>query len=222
MKTSRIRTFLNKEQKMGNVQHVAELYNRLAGKYDERWQGYLKSTNDVAFCLTNPTISDRVLDASGGTGLLAEQIAKTNGGIEIVLIDISEGMLEMTRNKMKEEKLIHIVRGDVHELPFKNEYFTKVLCINSLHHYYDPGKALSEFHRVLMPNGSITMVDWRRDPVYFALFDFLMKINPTHSKSYKTDEILALLAEAGFEAEKKVEWNYRLWPLVGIKAAKVS
>lgn len=208
------------EAKISNIKQIRKMYNNLSSEYDTKWDGYLRSTNEVAISLANLTLKDKILDASGGTGMLAEQIISNNHGVNIVLIDASEGMLNIARQRLNKYKKIVIESSDAHNLPFKDSHFTKVLCVNALHHYYDARKALSEFYRVLRPNGSVIIVDWCRDSFHFVLFDFFMKARAEHSKTYKSKELEVLLNEIGFKVEDKIRWQYHLWSLMGIKAKK--
>jgi SAM-dependent methyltransferase len=45
------------------------------------------------------------------------------------------------------------IDADIHQLPFRNETFDGVLCIEVLEHVPDPSQAVSELHRVLRPGG---------------------------------------------------------------------
>jgi ubiquinone/menaquinone biosynthesis C-methylase UbiE len=45
------------------------------------------------------------------------------------------------------------IDADIRQLPFRNETFDGVLCIEVLEHVPDPSQAVSELHRVLRPGG---------------------------------------------------------------------
>jgi len=48
--------------------------------------------------------------------------------------------------------------GDMHALPVTAECMNIVYCSHTLEHAHDPVKALSEFHRVLVPDGHLLLV----------------------------------------------------------------
>ncbi len=47
------------------------------------------------------------------------------------------------------------VAGDVHRLPFQDEVFDAIVCLNALEHYREPELALEEMRRVLKPGGQV-------------------------------------------------------------------
>lgn len=47
------------------------------------------------------------------------------------------------------------VAGDVHRLPFQDESFEAVVCLNAFEHYRDPEAAMDEIRRVLKPAGRV-------------------------------------------------------------------
>jgi SAM-dependent methyltransferase/uncharacterized protein YbaR (Trm112 family) len=47
------------------------------------------------------------------------------------------------------------VAGDVHRLPFQDESFDAVVCLNAFEHYRDPEAAMEEIRRVLKPAGRV-------------------------------------------------------------------
>lgn len=203
-------------------QYVKEEYRRLALSYDRKWQNYLKATNKIALSLLNPNLDDIILDAAGGTGLLTEQISKFLGKDgKIVLLDASEEMLRIAENRLGNLENVHLYIGDVHNLPFKQESFSKILSVSAFHYFENPQRALNEFYRVLKPEGSLVIVDWCKDAMYFKLFDmFFRRINRSYIKSYTLQEFQNMISYAGFRLEKTIMWNYHLWPLIGLKARK--
>ena len=71
----------------------------------------------------------KILDAAGGTGRITLPLAKM--GYPVTLCDISPGMLNVARRKLKKEGLldkVEIVECDVRKLPFPDESFDFVLC----------------------------------------------------------------------------------------------
>lgn len=197
-------------------------YDSLAHIYEARWEGYLDATHKVATDLLEPEANDIILDASAGTGLLIERMIpmiKDQGNF--YLIDISKKMLEIARNRFKENENVFLSQQDVHSLGFEDNYFSKVISASSFHYYSEPDKVLYEFHRILKQNGALILVDWCRDPLYFKLFDLFMRlVSKAHVKTYSSKEFERLLYASKFNIEKIIFFRYGLWSLIGIRATK--
>ena len=98
---------------------------------------------------------DIVLDIGCGSGKAARLAAKicTNG--KVIGIDPSAAMIRLSNNNT-DGKLINLKfkRGNAEKIPVANKSFTKVIAINSLHHWQDYKKGLIEVGRILCPGGS--------------------------------------------------------------------
>ena len=98
---------------------------------------------------------DIVLDIGCGSGKAARLAAKicTNG--KVIGIDPSAAMIRLSNNNT-EGKLINLKfkKGCAEKIPVANKSFTKVIAINSLHHWQDYKKGLIEVVRILCPGGS--------------------------------------------------------------------
>ncbi len=94
----------------------------------------------------------RVLEVGAGKGELAERIAR-DLGVEVVAVDQSERMVELTRARGVEAQV-----GDVQELPFDDGSFDAAVAAWMLYHVPDVDLAISELHRILRPNGRLVAV----------------------------------------------------------------
>lgn len=100
-----------------------------------------------------------VLEIGCGNGAIwRENYKKIPTDMQIVLSDISEGMLRDTRREMeqinlnKEEQFQYQV-FDCHEIPYADESFDYVVANHVLFYCEDLDKVLMEIRRVLKPNG---------------------------------------------------------------------
>ncbi len=94
----------------------------------------------------------RVLEVGPGRGETAEWIARETGA-EVVAVDQSERMVELTRARGIDARL-----GDVQALPFENASFDCVVAAWMLYHVPDLERALAEIARVLRPGGRLVAV----------------------------------------------------------------
>jgi len=96
----------------------------------------------------------RVLDVGVGTGFLSIMLADM--GHHVVGIDLSEEMLNVARKKMNDRGIkLDLKIGDAEDLPFEDGSFDAVVNRAVLWTLPDPKKALSEWKRVLKPNGKL-------------------------------------------------------------------
>jgi SAM-dependent methyltransferase len=91
----------------------------------------------------------RVLDVGCGTGELAVRI-KQELGAEVVAVDISPRMVELTK-----EQGVEALVADVEELPFEDASFDCVSACWVLYHAPDVHRAIAECERVLRPGGRL-------------------------------------------------------------------
>jgi SAM-dependent methyltransferase len=91
----------------------------------------------------------RVLDVGCGTGDLAERVARELAA-EVVAIDISQRMVELTRARGIEARV-----ADVQALPFADGEVDCVAACWVLYHASDVDAAIAECARVLQPGGRL-------------------------------------------------------------------
>jgi ubiquinone/menaquinone biosynthesis C-methylase UbiE len=94
----------------------------------------------------------RVLEVGCGQGWASEWI-KDELGAEVVAIDQSERMVELTRRRGVDAQV-----GDVQDLAFEDESFDAALAAWMLYHVPDLDRGLSELGRVLRPGGRLVAV----------------------------------------------------------------
>ncbi|MCE2683469.1 MAG: ubiquinone/menaquinone biosynthesis methyltransferase, partial [Cryomorphaceae bacterium] len=167
------------DQDRSKKEEVAEMFNNISGRYDflnhflslgidKIWRRKaVKKLKEI-----NPT---RILDIATGTGDFAIQ-SLTLKPAEVVGIDISAGMLEVGKIKMKAKGVDHIVRmelGDSENLSFDDGYFDAVTVAFGVRNFEHLEKGLAEMLRVTRSGGRIVILEFskpKRFPVkqYYA------------------------------------------------------
>ena len=107
-------------------------------------------------------LSDKeILDFGGGTGLLSLPLAKQ--AKSVILVDISEKMLEQARLKAEQQdiKNIQFLEQDLLANPLEQE-FDLIVVSRVLHHMPDLDEALSLFHQHLKEDGQLLIADFTR------------------------------------------------------------
>ena len=140
-----------------------------------------------------------LLDVGTGTGRMAELFAPR--AAHVTGLDKSPEMLRLARARLQGLPASHIdlVQGDFTALPFADGSFDTVLFHQVLHYALDPARALAEAARVGRPGGRIAVVDFaphEREE---------LRSQHAHARlGFSDEQMLALLAEAGYAAQAPV------------------
>lgn len=135
-----------------------EYYNEKSSDYERGLENlYFKVYDAITWKYTEPYVPADphalVLDAGGGTGRWAVQMARK--GCKVVLLDIFEGMLALAQTKVNQEKLqdrVIIRKGSILNPDFPSETFDLVFCEHALFLFQDPSKVVKALARVLKRN----------------------------------------------------------------------
>jgi len=109
-----------------------------------------------------------ILDVATGTGDLAIAMLKADPD-KIIGIDISNGMLEVGRKKMKEKGLedrITLQQADSENLPFKDNSFDAVSVSFGARNFENLEKGLTEMCRVLRPGGKLYILEFSQPTAF--------------------------------------------------------
>ena len=143
-----------------------------------------------------------ILDFGGGTGLLSLPLAKQ--AKSVILVDISEKMLEQARLKAEQQEIknIQFLEQDLLKNPLKQE-FDFIVVSRVLHHMPDLDAALSLFHQHLRENGQLLIADFTKTEANHHGFDLaeLEKQLIEHGFSSVHSQIL-------YSAEDLFQGNY--------------
>jgi demethylmenaquinone methyltransferase/2-methoxy-6-polyprenyl-1,4-benzoquinol methylase len=161
-----------KGEKAGQVEamfdHIAPSYDtlnhRLSWNIDRRWR------QKALLCLM-PHHPQEMLDIATGTGDFAIMAAQMLCPRLLVGADISEGMMEIGRQKVERLKLDHVVRferQDCTRLDYEDNRFDAVTAAFGIRNFQDLDKGLKEMCRVMKPGGHLAIVELTR-PVSFPM-----------------------------------------------------
>ncbi|HWR16574.1 MAG TPA: methyltransferase domain-containing protein [Terriglobales bacterium] len=103
---------------------------------------------------------DRVLDLGCGTGwatrLLARLVANgPSGSGQVIGVDVSDEMIRLARGQSQDIDNTMYIWGSADRIPWEENFFDKVLSVESFYYYPDQELALAELFRVMAPHGKL-------------------------------------------------------------------
>ena len=171
-----------------------------------------------------------ILDVATGTGDFAILAARRLGteGLHITGVDISEGMMQVGREKVRQLGLEHVIsfrREDCTQLSFDDASFDAVTVAYGVRNFQDLDAGLREMCRVLRPGGHLLVVElaspphfpmkqlfWLYSHVWMPLVGRLVSKDghayrylPATMEAFPQGEVMeGILLRAGF---RSVEWK---------------
>ncbi len=152
--------------------------------------------------LMNLRSGERVLDLGCGSGwatrLLARLVGDGPEGFgQVVGLDVSDEMIRQARAASKDFENILYVWGSAQQIPWEENFFDKVLSVESFYYYPDQDRALAELFRVMAPRGRMfILINLYKDNFYSLQWVDKLKV-PVHVRS--AAEYAELLKKHAFE-----------------------
>jgi demethylmenaquinone methyltransferase/2-methoxy-6-polyprenyl-1,4-benzoquinol methylase len=179
---------------------VKFMFNHIAPKYDflnrllslgndKYWRK--KTIKHIDYLLNGipPTV---MLDLATGTGELAVELLKLNPKAKVYGIDIAEDMMQIAKEKYKNNKNLIFKVGDGENLEFDSNTFDVATIGFGIRNYNDIEKGLKETYRVLKPGGILAILELSipKNPVYRFFYKlhssiFIPTVGLIFAKDYK-------------------------------------
>jgi demethylmenaquinone methyltransferase / 2-methoxy-6-polyprenyl-1,4-benzoquinol methylase len=174
-----------KESAQGKKEQVADMFNRIAGRYDVM-NRFLSARTDLAWrkkAIKPLRKNDpkMILDIATGTADMAIIACKLLRPDKVVGIDISEQMLEAGRKKVDKEQLgekIELLTGDSEAINFAENTFDAVMAAFGVRNFENLEKGLFEMLRVMKPGGQLVILEFSKpkQTAVRGLYNIYMKI----------------------------------------------
>ncbi len=158
-----------------DIAYRYDFLNRfLSGGLDVGWRkkalSYLKELKPKKMLV--------VATGTGDVAIMASALLKPN---QIIGIDISDGMLEIGRQKVARLKLqntIELLNGDSETINFENDSFDAVTVAFGVRNFQNLEKGISEIFRVLRPGGKLVVLEFSKPklPLVKSFYNLYMKI----------------------------------------------
>lgn len=151
---------------MAKKEGIRNLFDRIAPDYDrlnhilslnidKGWRR--KAVKEIVDC-ESPL---KILDVACGTGDFTIEIArKMPKGSMVIGIDLSEGMMEIGREKIAAAGVkAEMIQGDCEALPFEDSVFDRISVGFGVRNFENLDKGLKEMNRVMKPGGKLVILE---------------------------------------------------------------
>ncbi len=135
-----------------------------------------------------PEKSQRVLDVGCGTGSLSVILAEL--GHQVVGIDFASAMIEIARQKATTSRVsIQFQTMDAHQPDFPAHSFDFIICRHVLWALNEPEQVLQHWVNLLVPNGSLLLVEgfWSTGAGLHA--DYIQQMMPEEMMNIQTFDL---------------------------------
>lgn len=224
MEVEEITPYNNDERK---AKQVEEMFDSIAPAYDfmnramtlgiDRWW------RRVAVRMVGKSNPKRILDVATGTGDFAIDLYRKLQPEQVVGIDLSQGMLDVAREKISRRGLgdaVNVQQGDCLALPFEDKSFDAVTVAFGVRNFEHLLQGYQQMHRVLRPGGVLCVVElstprnrfvrWFYDLYTLHIIPWFGALKSHNKSAYRYlpqsiaavpqgDDMLAIMREAGFE-----------------------
>ena len=144
------------EKMFDNIAHHYDLLNHaLSLGIDKGWRR-------KAIAWLKPFRPQKMMDVATGTGDFAIQAYRDLLPKELIGTDISEGMMNVGREKVQKiglDQKISFAKEDCTNLSFADNTFDAITVAFGIRNFENLDKGLTEMHRVLMKNGHLVILE---------------------------------------------------------------
>jgi ubiquinone/menaquinone biosynthesis C-methylase UbiE len=179
-------------------QQVTGIFDRGAPTYDHIGPRFFSHFGRRLVEIAKIPSGSKVLDVATGRGALLYPAAESVGSEgHVIGIDLSEIMVQETVKELAHRNAsrnIELRQMDAEHLQFPGETFDYVLCGFAIFFFPQLDLAMSEFRRVLKPNGQICISTWDKlEDERWSWFDEIVKTyipaEPEANQTIESDSV---------------------------------
>jgi demethylmenaquinone methyltransferase/2-methoxy-6-polyprenyl-1,4-benzoquinol methylase len=178
---------------------IAGMFDAVAERYDVANEvlalGQTRVWRRALVDAVDPRPGERILDLAAGTG--TSSLPMIARGARVIPCDFCLGMLLVGRTRTPG---LPFTAGDALRLPFGDAVFDAATISFGLRNVVDPGRALSELHRVVRPGGRLVVCEFshpRRRPLRRLYSHYLMGAIPPVARAISSNpDAYVYLAES--------------------------
>jgi len=165
-------------------------YSQIAPTYNNRYSvNYLVKLEKALCGLIELNNYKNILEAGCGTGRWISSIEKNRK--KIFGLDYSLDMMKISKS---DKSYLNLVNADAVHIPFKNDFFDLIFCVNAIHHFPDKEKFIKESNRTLSNKGMLAVfgVDPHIDKDWY-IYDYFDSVYENDLKRFPSMKLLNIL-----------------------------
>jgi ubiquinone/menaquinone biosynthesis C-methylase UbiE len=167
-------------------------------------------------------LKGEVLDIGCADGTITEKIDSFLPQAKLTGLDLYQKAIEYARKKRPQ---INFVCANARKMPFKNNQFDAIICIETLEHVPNNQKVIKEIQRCLKDSGTLIVAqdtnNWLFKFVWFIWIKWKGKVwKNAHVNSLKPKELISLLEKNGFKILEKKTSHLGMEILLKAKSKK--
>src|SRR3954447_20970421 len=193
-----------------------KVYDRLAAVYSMSTMLFHSRAHRCALEVSGLRDGMKVLEVATGSGEMFRRLVRANGRGSTVGVDLSPNMAARTQRTARRKfpaSRTHCQAVDARQMPFRPESFDAIFCcyLLELLSAEDIVSTLSEFRRILRPNGKLTLVLIGQNTAIFnAFYKVLGKLAPAFWGRQVEERVPELIDSMRFEIlhDQKVQQGF--------------
>jgi ubiquinone/menaquinone biosynthesis C-methylase UbiE len=181
------------------------VYDRLAAVYPLSTMFFHSRAHRAALEVSGLRDGMKVLEVATGSGEMFRRLVRANGSGATYGVDLSPNMAARTQRVARKRfpaARTHCQAVDARAMPFRSESFDAIYCCYLLELLAadDIVSTLSEFRRILRPNGKVTLVlIGQNTAVFNAVYKVLGKVAPAFWGRQVEQRVPDLIGSMRFE-----------------------
>jgi uncharacterized protein YbaR (Trm112 family)/2-polyprenyl-3-methyl-5-hydroxy-6-metoxy-1,4-benzoquinol methylase len=177
-----------KQKTLASFSFQWNTFGEIFDEYGQHWKDFLPNSFGQSHF-------DGKLGLDAGCGFGRHSLQAAQAGAEMVGLDLSESVQAAYTN-VKHLKNVHIIQGEIYNLPFKKGTFDLIYSIGVLHHLPEPQKGFESLVKLLVPKQEVFI--WCYDNQKQrknAIYELIRRY--TNRLSFRSLYILTFLAASG-------------------------
>jgi len=173
-------------------------YDQIASEYNQRYPSQQPTQRGLALLdLAKQLKAKNILEVGSGTGFWLNLLHQVTDGV--YGLDYSSGMIAQAKQQPAPLKL---ARGTAIQLPYRNNSFELVYCVDAIHHFVNHQAFIAEAFRVLKPGGALAVIgfDPHEETTNWYIYNYFDHVYDNDIRRYPSGKsILSWMQTEGFE-----------------------